>query len=91
MTSCITFPKVLRYYSASLPPDLEKLSTPMTGKEDGSKSIEVLANRIEDFIKELGLSKKLSDYGTEQKDLEFILGKLGQTDDTFKDCLNSML
>lgn len=91
MTSCITLPEILRYYSAAPPNSLASLAKSLTGETDESKSIEVLADKIETFINELGLNKKLSNYGIKEEDLAFIAEKVGQKDEVFMEHLKNML
>ncbi|MCL4447763.1 MAG: iron-containing alcohol dehydrogenase [Thermoplasmatales archaeon] len=91
MTSCITLPAMLRYYSSSPPKGLAKLAISITGENDETKSIKALADKIGSFIKELGLERKLSDYGIKQEDLSYIAAKVGQQDEAFIECLNEIL
>ncbi len=91
MTSCITLPEILRYYSDSAPAGLAKLAISLTNESDGHKAIESLAERIDTFIDEMGLKRRLSDYGIKEDDLNFIAEKLGQRDEMFADHLRNML
>lgn len=91
MTSCMTLPETLRYYSASPPPGMAKLASSITGEGDGSKAIESLAARLDSFIQELGLKKRFSDYGMKEEDLKYIEDKLGSADDLLIDHLRNML
>jgi alcohol dehydrogenase class IV len=91
ITSCISLPEILRYYSKQPSRGLSQLAVSLTGEKEGSKAVESLADRIEEFIKDLGLSKKLSDYGIKEDDLEFIAERAGQNDQRFKEHLKNML
>lgn len=91
ITSCITLPEILRYYSAEPPKGLASLANALAGANEGSKSTEALADRVEEFINVLGVKKKLSDYGIEEKDLDYIMEKLGTNDEELKGHLTSML
>lgn len=91
ITSCITLPEVLRYYSLNPQKALAKLAGLFTGEKDESKAVEELADKVDQFITELGLRKKLSDYGIGENDLDFIMEKVGTTDHKFKEYLENML
>ncbi len=91
MTSCITLPEILKYYSASPPTGMAKLATSLTGEKEGSKAIVSLAERIDAFISEMGLKERLSDYGIKEDDLKPIAEKLGKTDDVLLEHMKNML
>jgi alcohol dehydrogenase class IV len=91
LTSCISLPEMLRYYSERPSIGLSRLAISITGEKDGRKAVNALADGIEEFIGDLGLTKKLSDYGIKEEDLEFIMGKVGQNDQRFKEHLRNML
>jgi alcohol dehydrogenase class IV len=91
MTSCITLPEVLRYYSSNPAKGLSNLAVSLTGEQDPSKALQALAEKIEAFINEIGLEKKLSDYGIGEEDLIYIVDKLGQKDEALTEHLRNML
>ena len=91
MTSCITLPEMLRYYSYSPPKGLASLAMALDGNTDSAESVKSLADKIETFIKEMGLHKRLSDYGVKEEDLTYIAEKVGQKDKLFMDHLKNML
>ena len=91
MTSCITLPEMLRYYSSSPPDGLARFASELTGEKDGSKAIALLADKIAAFIKELGLETRLSDYGIKVEDISYIVEKIGQKDEMFIEHLRNML
>ncbi|MEM0133873.1 MAG: iron-containing alcohol dehydrogenase [Thermoplasmatales archaeon] len=91
ITSCITLPEILRYYALSPPQGMAKLATEITGEKDESKSITVLAENVESFIKELGLESRLSEFGITEEDLSYIADKVGQNDEPFMEHLGRLL
>ncbi len=91
ITSCITLPEMLRYYSMTSPGGLAKLASAIMKENDPSTAIAGLADRIEAFIKEMDLSRKLSDFGVRAEDLTYIADKLGQKDEAFLEHLRNIL
>ncbi|MGC8563002.1 MAG: iron-containing alcohol dehydrogenase [Thermoplasmata archaeon] len=91
ITSCITLPEMLRYYSSSPPNGLARFAMEVMGEKDESKSIDELADKIAAFIKELGLESKLSDYGIKEEDIPYITDKIGQKDELFIEHIKNML
>ncbi len=91
MTSCITLPEMLRYYSSSPPKGLASLAMALDGNSDSAESVMSLADKIEAFVKEMDLHRKLSDYGVKEEDLTYIAEKVGQKDQLFMKHLKNML
>lgn len=91
MTSCITLPEMLRYYSSDPADGLAQLSIALTGEQDRSRAVQALADKIDDFIKVIALNKKLSDYGVKEEDLNFIAEKVGAKDEQFMEHLRNIL
>jgi len=90
ITSCITLPWVLRYYSLTSPVGLSKLSMLVTGR-GGKEGIEMLADKIEEFVRDLSLTRKLSDFGISIEDVDYIMQKIDSTDDRLREQIINML
>ncbi|MEM4089914.1 MAG: iron-containing alcohol dehydrogenase [Thermoplasmatales archaeon] len=90
ITSCITLPEILRYYSLDPPEGLSSLSSLITG-EEGKKGISSLADIIENLIRGLELERKLSDYGIKMEDIDGIYEKLGKRDNNLREAIFKML
>ncbi|MEM0136041.1 MAG: iron-containing alcohol dehydrogenase, partial [Thermoplasmatales archaeon] len=90
ITSCITLPEILRYYSMHPPAGLSKLAAMVTGK-DGGEGILFLAKSIEMLIDELDLKRKLSDYGISAEDVDHIYRMLDVEDVELKYTIMKML
>ncbi|MEM0346397.1 MAG: iron-containing alcohol dehydrogenase [Thermoplasmatales archaeon] len=90
ITSCITLPEILRYYSKRPPAGLSSLAAMVTGK-NGGEGILFLAEKIEMFIDELGLKRKLSDYGIRVEDVDYIYKMLDTEDIELKHAIMKML
>lgn len=91
ITSCITLPEVMKMYAKDSPEILSFLWAQLgftvgTQKEAAFR----LAKYVEDFIGELGLAKRLTDYGITEQDMDFIIGKLKGNPDKIRSLLASM-
>ncbi len=91
ITSCITLPEMLRYYSKSPPSGLASLASAIMKENDPSRAVAELADRIQAFIKEMDLSRKLSDFGVRSEDLTYIADKVAQKDEAFMEHLKNIL
>lgn len=77
ITSCITLPEVMKMYAHDSPGILCSLAGKL-GFSVGSpeESAMALAKHVENFIHSLGLTRRLTDYGITEQDLDYILSKL---------------
>lgn len=91
ITSCITLPEVMKMYAGENPEVLCNLSTEL-GFSVGSRkeSAMRMARYIENFIQNLGLSRRLTDYGITEQDMDYIIGKLKGDPDKIRSLLASM-
>ncbi len=91
ITSCITLPEMLRFYSSSPPEGLSKLAISITGEKSEKKAVENLARTVDDFIVGMSLKRRLSDYGIVEENIQFIAEKIGRKDEIFMEHLRNLL
>ena len=75
MTSCLTLAEVMRYQARKHPDRLALIARAEGQDSKGlseSKQAMSAAERVEELVKDLGLSKKLGDYGIKREDLPSI-------------------
>ncbi len=91
ITSCITLPEVMKMYAHDSSGILCNLASQL-GFSVGSpeESAMAFAKHVENFIHSLGLSKRLTDYGITEQDLDYILSKLKGDPEKIQGLLTSM-
>lgn len=91
ITSCITLPEVMKMYARDCPDVLCSLSSQLGfNLESQEESAMRLARHVENFIHSLGLTKRLTDYGITEQDLDYIIGKLKGDPDKIRSLLSGM-
>ena len=92
MTSCITLPAVIRYYARNNPQPLAAVSNQfgINGINQADQALRT-ADMVENFIRRMGLTRKLSDYDIKKEDLEYIVSKLKGNRDDLMPLIQSML
>lgn len=91
ITSCITLPQVMKMYSRENAGVLSRLSEFLGfSVSNDEQSATRLAKYIEGFIEKLGLTRRLTDYGITENDLDFIIEKLKGDPDKLRTLLSSM-
>ncbi len=92
MTSCITLPAVMRYYARISPEPLAAVSAQfgINGLNQADQALKT-ADMVENFIRRLGLTRKLSDYDIRKEDLDYIVSKLKGSRDDLMPLIQSML
>jgi len=92
ITSCITLPKVMRYYARKRWMKLSLISMELRGTGRESPETAMLsADMVEYFIKNLGFSQKLADFGVTLEELPSIMSDLGENSDEVRDLIKSLL
>jgi maleylacetate reductase len=84
ITSCLTLPEVMRMQAKRLPKTLALIATAEGANVQGfstEKAAELAADKVAELVKELGLSKKLRDYGILEEDLVNIARNVGQPEE----------
>ncbi len=91
ITSCITLPEVMKIYAEEAPDILSSLAGQL-GFSVGTpeESAKAFAKYVENFIHSLGLSRRLTDYGITEQDIDYILTKLKGDPDRIRALLTSM-
>ena len=92
MTSCITLPAVMRYYARNNPTPLASISAQMgiNGLNQADQAYRT-ADMVENFIRRLGLTRKMSDYDIRKEDLEYIVSRLKGDRSELMSLLQTML
>lgn len=91
ITSCITLPQIMKMYAIEHPEILAGVSEALGFSAESQKqAAERLARHVEAFIERLGLTKRLTDYGISETDLDPIIGKLRGEPDKLRKLLTSM-
>jgi alcohol dehydrogenase class IV len=91
ITSCISLPEIIRYYSKEPPSGLARLASMFTGNDDGKQALISLSYEIERLIESLGLRRGLSYYGINRKDAQEIYEMLGKNDERLREAIMNML
>ncbi|MCL5679359.1 MAG: iron-containing alcohol dehydrogenase [Candidatus Thermoplasmatota archaeon] len=92
ITSCITLPTVMRYYAKKRWRELSLISMEIRGTGRESPETAMLsADMVEYFIKNLGFSQKLADFGVTIEELPSILSDLGENSDEVRDLIKSLM
>lgn len=92
ITSCITLPKVAKYYAETEPDKMALIAKHLGYKQETIEDMAMkAAETIEVFIKVLELERKLSDFGISENDLDYIVSKLDLKKAELKGLLASML
>lgn len=91
ITSCITLPQVVMLYAKESPGLIASISRELGFTETTEKeSAEGFARYVENFINSLGLTRRLTDFGITEADLEYIIGKLKGDPDKLRKLLSGM-
>lgn len=91
ITSCITLPQVMKMYARENPDALWSLAEALGFSVNNRKDSALrLARYVETFIQELGLEKRLTDYGIKETDLGYIIEKLNGDPEKLRTLLTSM-
>ncbi|WP_393972017.1 iron-containing alcohol dehydrogenase [Oxyplasma meridianum] len=92
ITSCITLPAVMRYYAGNNPEPLAEISRQLgIGGLNPSDQAYKTADMVENFIRRIGLTRKLSDYYIKDDDLDYIVSKLKGNREELMPLIQSML
>ncbi len=73
ITSCLTLPLVVKYYSIHYPNEMAKVASAITGKAEDAENLSFL---IKELLETLGLKVKISDYALDKDAISYILTKL---------------
>ena len=91
ITSCITLPQVVMMYARENPGLICSISRELGFTETTLKECaEGFARYIENFIDSLGLTKRLTDYGITESDMDYIIGKLNGDPKKLRKLLSTM-
>lgn len=92
ITSCITLPTVMRYYARSRWRELSLISINLRGMGKESPETAMLsADLIEYFIKGLGFSQKLLDFGVTTEELSTIMTELNEDNPEVRKMIKSLM
>jgi maleylacetate reductase len=84
ITSCLTLAEVMRIQAKRIPKTLALIATSEGADIEGvstEKAAELAADKVDELVKELGLSKKLRDYGIPKEGLANIARDVGQPEE----------
>lgn len=91
ITSCITLPGVVMMYANENPGLICSISRELGFTENSVKECaEGFARYVENFIHSLGLTRRLTDYGITETDLDYIIGKLKGEPNKLRKLLSGM-
>ncbi|MHB1708417.1 MAG: iron-containing alcohol dehydrogenase [Thermoplasmataceae archaeon] len=92
ITSCITLPTVMRYYAKKRWRELSMISMELrgTGKESPETAM-LSADMIEYFIKNLGFSQKLSDFGVTVEEIPSIMSDIDEEGNEVRELIKSLI
>ena len=92
ITSCITLPTVMRYYAKKRWRELSLISMELRGTGRESPETAMLsADMVEYFIKNLGFSQKLADFGVTIEELPSIMSDLKEDSDEVRELIKSLM
>jgi alcohol dehydrogenase class IV len=92
ITSCITLPTVMRYYAKKRWRELSLISMELRGTGRESPETAMLsADMVEYFIKNLGFSQKLADFGVTVEELPSIMSDLKEDSDEVRELIKSLM
>jgi alcohol dehydrogenase class IV len=92
ITSCITLPTVMRYYAKKRWRELSLISMELRGTGRESPETAMLsADMVEYFIKNLGFSQKLADFGVTIEEVPSIMSDLDENSDEVRNLIKSLM
>lgn len=91
MTSCITLPQIMKLYAEEHPDILKEIHDALGFSTLPPPEAAIrLAKYVESFIDGLGLSRRMTDYGITESDLDYIIEKLKGDPEKLRLVLTSM-
>jgi alcohol dehydrogenase class IV len=92
ITSCITLPTVMRYYAKKRWRELSLISMELRGTGRESPETAMLsADMIEYFIRNLGFSQKLADFGVTIEEIPSIMSDLNEDSNEVRELIKSLM
>lgn len=91
ITSCITLPTVMKYYSTIFPEAMKEVASAISGKDAADEMPENAYFLVKEFISSLGFNEYLSKYGVEEKDAESIYSKLKSKEPWHLDLIQELI